>query len=178
LSPRHEEANNLLQRIEQVNRRRVDDYIRRGNEYFDAKDWNRAAEEYDKALALDPKNKIAQQKRRDALSQIDLQQLFEQAQAYYKQNQFAKAIELYNRILERDPSHSAAHAKLEESQRQLNFQVEKYFNRGMTYYTAEDYESAIREWQKALNINPNHKLSLEYTQQAQQRLDALKQLRE
>ena len=53
----------------------IDEFVRRGLDYFDAKDWNRAVGEFDKALSVDPKNKIAQQKREEALSQSGIQQL-------------------------------------------------------------------------------------------------------
>jgi tetratricopeptide (TPR) repeat protein len=178
VSPRHEEANALLQRVGQIQSRRVEEYVRRGMDYFEAKEWNRAVEEFDKALGLDPNHKIARQKRQDALSLIDIKQLYEQAQALYNRNQFSQAARFYNSILERDPGNSAARRKLDECQRQLNLQVERYFNNGINFYAAEDYENAIREWEKALRINPNHKQSLDYKQQALQRLDALKRLRE
>jgi tetratricopeptide (TPR) repeat protein len=91
LAPRNEEANAILQRLS----RRVEDYVRRGLEYFEAKNWNTAVDEFDKALNIDPKNRVAEQKRQEALSQSNIQQLFEQAQAQYNRGQFLKAIEFY-----------------------------------------------------------------------------------
>jgi tetratricopeptide (TPR) repeat protein len=178
VAPRHEEASALLQRLDQMNNRRVDELVRRGTDYLEAKEWNRAVEEFDKALSLDPRNKIAQQKRQEAIAQSDIQQLFAQAQALYNRGQFSQAMALYRSILERDANYTAARNKIDECQRQINAQIDKFFNLGLKYYAAEDYENAIREWEQALLLNPNHKQSLEYKQQAQQRLDALRKLRE
>jgi tetratricopeptide (TPR) repeat protein len=178
LAPRHEEATNLLQRINGINSRRADEYIRQGLVYFEAKDWNNAVDEFDKVLSIDPKNRVAEQKRQEALSQSNIQQLFEQAQTQSNRNQLLKAIEFYKTILERDPRNAAARAKLDECQRQLDLQVNRYFNRGLNLFIADDYEGAIKELDRALSINPMHKQSLEYKQKAQQSLEALRRLRE
>jgi tetratricopeptide (TPR) repeat protein len=178
LAPKHEEANNLLLRINQINNRRVDDHIRRGLSYLEAQDWKNAVEEFDRALSIDPQNRMADQKRQEALSQSNIQQLFEQAQVQYNRNQLLKAIELYRTILERDPSNATAQARLNECQRQLDVQVDRFFKRGLNLFIADDYEGAIKELDRALSINPMHKQSLEYKQKAQQSLEALKRLRE
>lgn len=178
LVPRHEEANALLQRINQINGRRADDYVRRGLQYFEAKDWKNAVDEFDKALNTDPKNRLAEQKRQEALSQSNIQQLLEQAQVQFNRNQFLKAIEFYKTILERDPTNATARAKLNECQQQLDFQVDKYFKRGLNFFVNDDYDGAIRELDKALSLNPAHKQSLEYKQKAQLSLEALRRLRE
>lgn len=178
VSPRQEDAMALLQRIGQINTRRAEEFVRRGMDYFEARDWNRAVGEFDKALSADPKNRTAQQKREEALSQSGIQQLLEQAQVYYSQSQFLQAIEFYKRILERDPVHPVARARLDECQRQLNAQVEKYFERGLRLYAVDDYEGAIREWDKVLSIDPTHKQALDYKQRARQQLETLRKLRE
>lgn len=178
LAPRHEEAGNLLQRINGINSRRADEYVRQGLIYFEAKDWNKAVDEFDKALGIDPRNRVAEQKRQEALSQSNIQQLFEQAQAQYDRSQFLKAIEFYRTILERDPRNAVARAKLAECQRQIDLQTDRYFKRGLSLFIADDYEGAIKEFDKALSLNPAHKQSLEHKQKAQQSLEALRRLRE
>jgi len=178
LAPRHEEAGNLLQRINGINSRRADEYVRQGLIYFEAKDWNKAVDEFDKALGIDLRNRVAEQKRQEALSQSNIQQLFEQAQTQYNRSQYLKAIEFYRTILERDPRNAVARAKLEECQRQINLQTDRYFKRGLSLFIADDFEGAIKEFDKALSLNPAHKQSLEHKQKAQQSLEALRRLRE
>jgi len=178
LVPRQDEANNLLQRIKQINDRRAEDYVQRGLGYFEKKDWNNAVDEFDKALNSDPKNRVAAQKRQDALSQSNIQQLFAQAQAQYNRMQYLKAIEFYNTIIEREPTNAVARARLNECQKELDLQVERHFKAGLNLFINDDYEGAIRELNKALAINPRHKQSLDYKKNAQQSLESLKRLRE
>ncbi len=178
LVPRQEAANNLLQRIKQFNDRRAEDYYQRGLAYFDKKDWNNAIDEFDKALSFDPKNRLAEQKKQEALSQSNIQQLLAQAQAQYNRMQYLKAIEIYNAILERDPNNAAAQGRLRECQKELDQQVDRHFKAGLNLFINDDYEGAIRELDKALAINPRHKQSLDYKKNAQQSLESLKRLRE
>ncbi len=178
LVPRHEETNNLLQRLKQINDRRAEDYVQRGLAYFEAKDWNNAVDEFDRALGFDPKNRLAEQKRQEALSQSNIQQLLAQAQAQYNRGQYLKAIEFYNTILEREPNNATARTRLNECQKELDQQVDRYFKIGLNLFINDDYDGAIKELNKALAINPRHKQSLDYKQKAQQSLEALKRLRE
>jgi tetratricopeptide (TPR) repeat protein len=178
LVPRHEETNNFLQRLKQVSDRRAEDYVQRGLAYFEAKDWNNAVDEFDRALSFDPKNRIAEQKKQEALAQSNIQQLLAQAQAQYNRAQYLKAIEFYNTILEREPNNATARARLNECQKQLDQQVDRYFKVGLNLFINDDYDGAIKELNKALAINPRHKQSLDYKEKAQQSLEALRRLRE
>jgi len=178
LVPRHEETNNLLQRINQINSRRAEDYVQRGTAYFEAGDWNNAVDEFDKALGFDPKNRVAEQKKQEALNQSNMQQLLAQAQAQFNRMQYLKAIEFYNTILERDPNNATARARLNDCRKELDRQVDRHFRVGLNLFINDDYEGAIKELNKALAINPRHKQSLDYKQKALQSLEALKRLRE
>ena len=178
VTPRQQEAAALLQRIEQVKNRRAEDFTRRGLDFFAAREWNRASDEFEKALSVDPDNRQAQQKRQEALSQSGIQQLAEKAQSHFTRGQYSQALEVYKMVLDRDPRNAAAQAQLKECQSQLRSQVEKYFKRGLDFYTNDDYENAVKEFDKALSLEPLHKQSLETKQKAQQSLEALKRLRE
>lgn len=175
-SPREETAKSYLQRIEQQNRQRADEFYRRGLEYFAAKDYNRALTSFEEALALDANHALSLQKKRETLSQIGIVQLLERGKAFYQQNQFMQAMEIFNQVLEQDPGNTASQRYIEDCQNQLNLQVEKYFNQGMNYYAAEDYREAIKMWDRVLQINPNHTQSRTYKRQALDRLQALEQL--
>lgn len=176
LSPRDETAQNYLQRINQQNRQRSDEIYRRGLEYFGAKDYDRALTAFEEALAVDRKHALARQKRQETLSQIGIAQLLERGKAFYQQNQFMQAMEVFNQVLEKDPGNAVSLRYIEDCQNQLNSQVEKYFNEGMQYYAAEDYREAIKMWDRALQINPDHTQSQTYKRQALVRLQALERL--
>jgi tetratricopeptide (TPR) repeat protein len=177
LSPRDEAAKNYLQRIEQQQRQRIDDLFRGGVESLEAKDYNRALNAFEDVLALEPNHEAAKQKKEETLSRIGIAQLLERAKAFYQQNQFLKAMQIFNQVLEQEPGNTVSQRYIEDCQNQLSLQVEKYFNQGMDYYAAEDYREAIKMWDKALTINPNHAQSKTFKRQAMERLQALEQLR-
>jgi tetratricopeptide (TPR) repeat protein len=87
-----------------------------------------------------------------------------------------QAMELFDRVLAKDPTHVEAKRFLDNSQRQLHLKIEQHFNRGLSFYANEDYDNAIREWERVLAFNPDHAQSLEYREQARQKLEALQKL--
>jgi len=176
MSPRDETAKSYVQRIDQQNRQRIEELFRSGQEYFDAQDYNRALTAFEEVLELDANNAPARQKKAETLSKIGIAQLLERGKAFYQQNQFLKAMEIFNQVLEQEPGNAVSQRYIEDCQNQLSLQVEKYFNQGMDYYAAEDYREAIKMWDKALQINPNHAQSKSFKNQALKRLEALEQL--
>lgn len=176
-SPRDEAAKGYLQRIEQQQRERIEEIFQRGQQQFDAKDFNRALNSFEEVLAADPNHTAAKQKRQEALAKISMAQMLERGKGFYQQNQFLKAMEVFNQVLEQDPDNAVAQRYLEDCQKQLELQVEKFFNQGMDFYAAEDYREAIKMWDKALQINPNHAQSRSFKSKALERLQALEQLR-
>ena len=177
IAPRDETAKGYVQRIEQQDRQRVDDQYRRGMDFLEAKDYDQALSAFESALALDPNHTPSRQKRQEVLSKISVGQLLARGKAFYQQNQFAKAMEVFGRARDLDPSNTDATTLLEDCQNQLAFLVDKYFNQGMDYYTAEDYREAIKMWDKALEIKPGHEQSRTFKEKALERLQALEQLR-
>lgn len=177
ISPSDETAKGFLQRIDQQQRQRIDEILQRGQQQFDAKDFSRALNSFEEVLSLDPNNATAKQKKQEALAKISLAQLIERGKTFYQQNQYLKAMEVFSQVLEQDPANAASQRYLEDCQKQLELQVEKFFNQGMDYYAAEDYREAIKMWDRALQINPNHAQSRSFKTKALERLQALEQLR-
>jgi len=176
-APRDETAKTFLQRIDQQQRQRIEEIFQRGQQQFDAKDFNRALNSFEEVLSLDPNHAAAKQKKQEAMAKISLAQLIERGRAFYQQNQFFKAMEVFSQVLEQDPGNAASQRFLEDCQEQLELQVEKFFNQGMDSYAAEDYREAIKMWDRALQINPNHAQSRSFKNRALERLQALEQLR-
>lgn len=176
MMPNHPGAKSYRQRIEENKRSRIEGHMRNAMALFDAKEWGRAVEAFERVLEIDPQNKLASRKRNEALSMIDLSGLLKQGEAYYNRGQFVSAMEMFDRVLAQDPDNPQAKKFLDQAQRQLNYRVEQYFNRGLSYYANEDYDNAIREWDNALALNPDHAQSREYREQARLKLEALERL--
>lgn len=176
MSPGHREAAAYRQRLAEAKRTRLEGLMRNALSLFDARLWQRAVEAFERVLDLDPTNKFAVSKRNEALSMINLKDLYEQGERYYNRGQFLQAMELFDRVLARDPNHAEAKRYLDNAQRQLNFVIEQHFNRGLSHYANEDYDNAIKEWDRVLALNPDHAQSLQYREQARQKLEALQKL--
>jgi tetratricopeptide (TPR) repeat protein len=175
--PRNETAKAFLQRIEQQQRQRIEEIFQRGLQQFDANDFSRALNSFEEVLSLDPNYEAAKQKKQDVMAKISVAQMIERGKGFYQQNQFLKAMEVFSQVLEQDPGNAASQKYIEDCQKQLELQVDKFFNQGMDYYAAEDYREAIKMWDRALQINPNHAQSRSFKTKALERLQALEQLR-
>ncbi len=176
MMPGHAGAKSYRQRIEENKRGRIEDHMRNAMALFEAQEWRRAAIAFERVLEIDSGNKLASRKRNEALSMVGLKGLLEQGEEYYNRGQFVSAMEMFDRVLAQDSDNAQAKKYLDQAQRQLNYRVEQYFNRGLSYYANEDYDNAMREWSNALTLNPNHAQSREYREQARLKLEALESL--
>jgi tetratricopeptide (TPR) repeat protein len=176
MMPNHQGAKSYRQRIEENKRSRIEEHMRNAMALFESQEWRRAAVAFERVLEIDPNNKLASRKRNEALSKLGLSGLLAQGEEYYNRGQFASAMEMFDRVLAQDPDNAQAKKYLDQAQRQLNYRVEQYFNRGLSHYANEDYDNAIREWNNALALNPNHAQSLEYREQARLKQEALEAL--
>jgi tetratricopeptide (TPR) repeat protein len=131
LSPDEQAAHDILERykadakIKQGESRQLaEQHFRTGKAHFDMGAWRAAYEHFQKAVALDPTHKeaqeylqktrgllgikeggaglvdsmVAQEKVRREAQRIELLSLFEQAKAAYARGQFAEALELFIRV--------------------------------------------------------------------------------
>ena len=176
MSPSHRTALSYKQRLEEIKRTQVQELMRAAMSLYDARDWRRAVEAFERVLAVEPGNRLANLKRNEALSQIGIKELLEKGEEYYSRGQYLSAMQMFERVREKDPNNSRARQYLDNAQRQLNLKVEQHFNRGLNYYANEEYDSALREWDEALKLNPIHAQSLEYRGQARLKLEALERL--
>ena len=174
--PGHAEARTYLARIEKEGKNRIESTFQKGMQHFNAREWQKAIEAFEAVLSMNSKHRQARKMLREAYSQVSFEEQLQQADLHFSSGQYLKAMQLYTRLLERDSSNSYIQSRMEECQNRLNELVEQHFNRGISYYTAERYRDAIREWEKALKLNPNHTQSLAYKKKAQQRLNALQRL--
>ncbi len=177
IDPSRRDARRYLARIEKEGKERIEAKYREGMRYFEARDWARAIDAFEAVLTMDSQHRAARKMLREAYSQSSFEEHLQQAEQKFRAGQYLEAMELFTQLLERDSSNTYIQSRLEDCQRELNKLVEQYFNQGISYYTAERYSDAIREWDKALKLNPNHTQALAYKKKAQQRLDALRRLR-
>ena len=131
-------------------------YINRGVEYYDKGKITQAYSDFNKAIALNPKNAEAYCTR---------------GVIYAKQNKFVEAFADFNKAIELDPFNAEAYNNrsnlytkigdfpdalfdLNRSIEILPDYTEAYFNRGNVHYRQNNYTQAIHDYTKAIGINP------------------------
>ena len=145
-------------------------YINRGNAYDDKGEHDRAIEDYDKAIALNPKNANA---------------YYNRGNAYYNMSEYDRAIKDYDNAIALDPKYADAYGNRGTSYRNKgeydsaiadydksialnpNDAID-YNNRGFAYEKLGNKQMAETDYQKALSLLPGDK----YATAALQRLKA------
>lgn len=176
MNPSHREASNYRRRIQEQVRANLEELMRGGARYLEAREWEKAADAFERVLAMEPSNRLASSKRNEALSVLGLKGQFERGEEHFRRGEFVLAMEMFDKVLVKDPENSRARKYLDDAQRQLNLKVEQYFNNGLSFYANEDYDKAIGEWRQALALNPKHAQSQEFIEKARLKLEALEKL--
>ena len=132
-------------------------YNNRGNAYNDLGQTERAIEDYDKAIELNPEDATAYCNR---------------GAAYAKLGQTERAIEDFDKAIELNPEDAAAYYNrgnayddLGQTERaiedfdkaiELNPEFAAYYNRGNAYAKLGQTERAIEDYDKAIELNPEY----------------------
>ena len=133
-------------------------YYNRGLAYYYKGDFDRAIEDFNKALELDP-NYIGAHYNRGL--------------AYYYKGDFDRAIEDFNKALELDPNYIGTYYNrglayyykgdfdraIEDFNKALELDpnyIGIYYNRGLAYYYKGDFDRVIEDFNKALELDPNY----------------------
>jgi len=131
-------------------------FYTRGYAYAELKEFERAIEDFSKAIELDPN---------------DAEAYYNRGLAYAKLGKYEQAIKDYDKAIELNPAladayynRGVAYVKLNKHEQaiedfskaiELNPALaEAYYNRGLTYAKLNQYEQAIKDYDKAIELNP------------------------
>lgn len=177
IDPEHRKARTQLLNLRKEKRQTAASYMAQAEEAFQKEDWRAALEMYSKVVKLEPGNSKATQGRRAAEEKLEIDVLFQQGRNYFNNGNYRQAAITFERILQLDPDNRVAKVELDATEIKIDELLEQYFNDGINLYTLDRYEEAIEMWNKALNLRPDHKGSIDYKKQALDRLAALKRLK-
>jgi tetratricopeptide (TPR) repeat protein len=133
-------------------------WINDGNSHYDAKQYQQAIADYDRAIILDPQYAIA---------------YYARGRGYFAISEQKKAIADYDNAIQLDPQYTDAYYargntyyilwKYQQaiadydSAIYLNPQLtDAYYNRGLAYYSLDKFKKAIADFESALLLNPQH----------------------
>ncbi|MBI5159354.1 tetratricopeptide repeat protein [Candidatus Micrarchaeota archaeon] len=132
-------------------------YYHRGNAFYEKNDFDKAIENYNMAIVLNPNFSEA---------------YFNRGLCYYNKKEFEKSISDYNRSAELDPRNAvifnnrgdAFYRKQDFEKAIVDYDkavslnpryLKAYYNRGLAYACQQDYERAVEDFNKVIELNPN-----------------------
>jgi tetratricopeptide (TPR) repeat protein len=105
---------------------------------------------------------------------------FRHAVAAYAAGDLQRAVALLEEVRRSDPNHRDAQQLLAKAQRQLQplgaedrARVRELYLRGMGHFTAQQFEAAIAEWNKILELDPRNTAVYQNIREARARLRAV-----
>lgn len=169
------EAKNIKEKMREENQIRLNNYFKQGMAYYDNEEYAKAIEEWDKMLALDPENALAQQWIAAARNENEKKvlSLMSSAESYGRSRKFLEAIQELNKARRLNPNESQIkliEQRLTEYERQMTFL--DLFQQGYRYYIQKDYPKAMDSFKKALALQPNDATVRKYYDDAEARANA------
>ncbi len=133
------------------------EYYYRGNDYYEKGGYDKAIENYNTAIILNPSFPEA---------------YFNRGLCYYNKKEYDKAIKDYTKAAELDPSNPViynnrgdAHYRKQEYDKAIidydkavmlnESYLKAYYNRGLAYAVLEDYDKAVEDFSKVIELDPD-----------------------
>jgi len=110
--------------------------IYKGNELYKKQQYDKANEQYQKALSKDPSNPIAN---------------YNSGNADFRQNKFDDAIKSFDNTIDT---------------KDKSLQQQAYYNKGVAFSKQQKLQESIDAWKEALRLNPNDKDTRENLEKA------------
>jgi len=176
LDPTNETASARLDELENLSQENVHAILNRARSLLSRNQLEEAEAEYQRALAIEPKNPQA----RAGLNTIRNRRakaVFDQAKSLYNDGKYFEVLPLLVAVIQRDEQHAEARRYLEQVRKILEPEVEKIFKIGLQFYVKEEYRAAMQAWDQGLLIQPHHPATLEYRKRAEEKLKALEKLK-
>ncbi|MDZ7264400.1 MAG: PorV/PorQ family protein [candidate division KSB1 bacterium] len=149
-----------------------------GYAYFQVEDYERAIEEWNKMLAIDPQHKLAQEYLNKAKADREkkILSLFTQADNYARNGRLIEAIRELNKARAMNPEERQVkfiEQRINQYENQMDFL--DLIQQGFNYYLRKEYQNAMVAFKKALVFAPNDETVKEYFADAEARANARKE---
>jgi tetratricopeptide (TPR) repeat protein len=196
IDPQHEGANDYMTRTQQKLDQQFANHRRRAIDYEKQSRFVQAIGEWNYVQVLDPGNSEAERAITRIRNRIESQSrdLTQTTSSLRRVNLYNTALQDYNRgayqlakdgleeLLRMQPNHQEARNLLAMTQRKLTpltkseeEAIRKHYLKGMQHFSKDEYEDAIAEWKKILDIDPTNESVKRNIEEAQERLKQLGQ---
>jgi Tfp pilus assembly protein PilF len=120
-----------------------------------------------------PREQVETKPEKTSPPKPDVQNIIQEGTAYRAQGDFKKAIASFEQALKLEPKNTFASTQLQETKDEMGSAIDTHIKQGIKYFTQENLQAAMREWNWVLNVDPANKDALDYKARTQKQLDAL-----
>jgi|GEM_PF-1954631 len=157
----------------------VNPFILEGTAAYTERHFSKAIENFEKVLTIDPENQAAKDylekiaKEKEAIIAVHMKEgKSDLADGKNSKSikKFSSAIGHFDEVVKLDDKNAEARKLLEESRKYVQGEVEKQHNIALGKFKSEQFEEAIKDWRKVLDIDPAFTAATEYIKQAEAKL--------
>jgi tetratricopeptide (TPR) repeat protein len=170
--------------------------MEQGKIYYSEDNLTEAKAAFEMVLSIDPEHQEALQYLADIeIRRTELIATYsDEARTRTRQQDYAGAMTYWQKVLRLDPENSEARAEIAAAQKRLappptqpkpkeptqvaqktsSQQVKELFNKGLSMFTQEKYDEALKYFKQVLALNPNHAGAKDYKGRTEARLKILK----
>lgn len=174
VAPNHTNAKNNLIKVRRERSRLVNAYVQRGDSLMAIEEYKAAKSQFNKALQFLPDHDAA---LKGVLRVNELNSFDDRIQLALQMGRDGDYFEAYNllkTLVGQNPNNKKAVSEYAAAKKQIEKIADNHFNKGIKFYTEDNYEDAIKELNLVLKYEPKHDGAVEYIQKSQERLQALK----
>jgi tetratricopeptide (TPR) repeat protein len=140
-----------------------EDLLQRAQASFRAGEYTQAAALAEAVLARSPRNREARELRNAAYYQLGTDAL--------RRQDYPDALQMLRRV---DASYRDRQQLMARADSQVREEAEKHYAAGLKCFLAEDLEGAVREWETALKLAPEHAKAKRDLEKARRLLEQVK----
>lgn len=148
-----------------INQRALKEKLSQAQRHLRENKWERVINTAEEILAQDPGNEQAKMLFSNASYNLGKLKL--------ERGEVSQAVNLLSRI---DPSYEDTGQLLALARARMKSQAETYYRSGVKHFINEDLSLAIKDWKKALELNPDHPKARQDIENAERLLKKLKAL--
>ena len=143
----------------------ISDYYDKGLATFLEENYAESLKSWEGILSIDPANEVA----KDYIAKIKAKGIvpareiekkvspaFQQAMTLYEQEKYVASKELFLKVLEQNPKDREAEDWVEKIKKTQAQKAEEHYQKGLISYSQGNKDEALKEWEKALEIDPSH----------------------
>jgi len=194
IDPEHEEAQQYLRRTQDKIDEMIATHVRRAGTLEDQNRLTEAIGEWNNVEALAPDDARAEnairriqrkienqgQDLRSKSQTLQIVNLYSDALKAYNEGRYEAAVQNLEEILRLEPSHQEAKALLARAKRKTTplteeeeARIRQLYLSGMQFFAKDQYNEAIAEWEKILEIDPSNESVRQNIEEARERLKNL-----